>query len=295
MLLHANGIDLDHETMGDPSDPALLLVMGLGAQLISWDDEFCAALVDRGFHVIRYDNRDVGLSTKVEVPDDLDVPTALMSAMGGEPVGAPYLLADMAADALGLLDGLGIERAHVVGASMGGMIAQSIALAAPERVLSLTSIMSTTGDADVGAPSPEVLSVLLTPPPTDREGYIANSVEGSRVIGSPEHFDEARARELAGRGYDRCFYPAGVAHQLLAIVSSPSRTEGLRRLDVPTLVIHGSADPLVNPSGGARTAEAIAGAELLVLDGMGHDLPRFYWSAVIEAITALAARAGAAA
>jgi pimeloyl-ACP methyl ester carboxylesterase len=295
MHLSANGIDLAYETLGDSSDPALLLVMGLGAQLISWDDDLCASFVDRGFFVIRYDNRDVGLSTKVEMPADFDVPTALATALTGGQVDAPYLLADMAADALGLLDGLGIERAHVVGASMGGMIAQAIAIAAPDRVLSLTSIMSTTGDQDVGAPKPEVLGVLLEPAPTEREAYIAHSVAGSRAIGSPDNFDEGRAADVAARGFDRCFYPEGVAHQLLAIVSSPSRTEGLRGLDLPALVVHGTADPLVTPSGGQRTAEAIPGAELLMLDGMGHDLPRYYWPQVLEAITAVAARAGAAA
>ncbi len=290
MHTDVNGIEIAYETMGDPSDPALLLVMGLGAQMISWDDELCESLVDRGFYVIRFDNRDTGLSTKVPVEGDLDIAAALAEVIGGGTPSAPYLLADMAADALGLLDALGIDRAHVVGASMGGMIAQSIALAAPERVLTLTSIMSTTGDADVGQPSPEVLPVLMAPPVTERAAYIAQSVEGGRAIGSPDHFDEARAAELAGRAFDRCFYPRGVGNQLLAILSSPSRSDGLRRFDRPTLVIHGTEDPLVNPSGGVRTAEVIPGAELLMLDGMGHDLPMYYWPQVIEAITALAAR-----
>jgi pimeloyl-ACP methyl ester carboxylesterase len=292
---HANGIDLAYETMGDPADPALLLVMGLGAQLVSWDDELCQSLVDRGFFVIRYDNRDVGLSTKVPVDGDLDVAAVLAEALSGQPVEAPYLLADMAADALGLLDELGIERANVVGASMGGMIAQSIAIAAPDRVISLTSIMSTTGDADVGQPKPEILPVLLAPPAADRESYIAQSVDGSRAISSPDHFDEARARDVAARAYDRCYYPRGVGNQLIAIIASPSRSDGLRQLHMPALVIHGTDDPLVTPSGGERTAEVLPGAELMMLDGMGHDLPRPYWSPVIEAITTLAARAATAA
>jgi pimeloyl-ACP methyl ester carboxylesterase len=295
MQTTANGIEIAYETMGDPSDPALFLVMGLGAQLISWDDELCESLVDRGFYVIRYDNRDVGLSTKVPVDDDLDIAAAVAAALGGDASAAPYLLADMAADGIGLLDALGIEQAHVVGASMGGMIAQSIAIAAPERVATLTSIMSTTGDPDVGQPTPAVLGVLLSPAPTEREAYIAHSVEGSRAIGSPDHFDPDRARDVAARGFDRCFYPRGVVNQLLAIVSSPSRSDGLRQLDLPALVVHGTDDPLVTPSGGERTAEVIPGAELMMLDGMGHDLPTYYWSQVIEAITSLASRSTAAA
>ncbi len=291
----ANGLEIAYETMGDPSDPALLLIMGLGAQMISWPDELCESLVDRGFYVIRFDNRDVGLSTKIAVEGELDIAAAVTAAIGGDSPNAPYLLADMAADALGLLDALGIERAHVVGASMGGMIAQSVALAAPERVITLTSIMSTTGDPDVGQPSPEVLPLLMAPPVTEREAYIANAVEGSRAIGSPEHFDEVRAADLAGRGFDRCFYPRGVGNQLIAILSSPSRSDGLRHFDRPTLVIHGTEDPLVNPSGGERTAAVVPNAELLLLDGMGHDLPQYYWPQVIEAITALAARSATAA
>jgi pimeloyl-ACP methyl ester carboxylesterase len=291
----ANGMDIAYETMGDPSDPALLLVMGLGAQLITWDDEWCQSLVDRGFFVVRYDNRDVGLSTKVPVDGDVDIAEMVMAALGGDMASAPYLLVDMAADGLGLLDALGIERAHVVGASMGGMIAQAIAIAAPHRVASLTSIMSTTGDPDVGQPSPDVLPILLSPAPTDREAYIAHSVEGGRAIGSPEYFDPDRAADLAARSYDRCFYPTGVANQLVAIVSSPSRSDGLRQLDLPALVIHGTDDPLVTPSGGERTAEVIPGAELMMMDGMGHDLPTYYWAPIIEAITALAARSVATA
>jgi pimeloyl-ACP methyl ester carboxylesterase len=295
MRTDVSGIEIEYETMGDPADPAMLLVMGLGAQMIAWDDEFCLGLVDRGFFVIRFDNRDVGLSTKVLVDPEIDVMTAITEAMGGATPQAPYLLADMAADAVGVLDALGIDQAHVCGASMGGMIAQSIAIARAERVLTLTSVMSTTGDADVGQPHPEVLGLLMAPPATDRAAAVSQSVAGGRAIGSPEHFDEARATEMAERSYDRCYYPAGVAHQLVAIVSSPSRSEALSRFDRPTLVIHGSADPLVDPSGGRRTAEVIPGAELMVLEGMGHDLPVHYWPTVIEAITGLAARSAAVA
>ncbi len=177
---------------------------------------------------------------------------------------------------MGLLDALGIDRAHIVGASMGGMIVQTMAIEHPERVLSLTSIMSTTGDPDVGQPHPEVLPLLLERAPDDREGYIAAQVEGSRVISSPEHFDPERAAAVAGASFDRCFYPDGVGHQLLAILASGSRSDALRELDVNTLVIHGDVDPLVTVSGGERTAEVIPGAELMILEGMGHDVPAFY-------------------
>jgi pimeloyl-ACP methyl ester carboxylesterase len=290
MRTQVNGIEIEYETMGDPVDPPLLLIMGLSAQMISWPDEFCRGLVDRGFFVTRFDNRDIGLSTHIHVEPEIDVAAAVTSLLAGQVPEAPYHLDDMAADAVGVLDALGIDAAHVVGASMGGMIAQALAVAAPERVLTLTSIMSTTGDADVGQPSPEVLGVLMAPPAADRASYIAQSVAGSRAIGSPEYFDEAAATDLAGRAYDRSYDPAGVAHQLLAIMSSPSRSEGLAQFHKPTLVIHGTADPLVAPSGGERTAEVVPGAELLLLEGMGHDLPMYYWPQVIEAITALAAR-----
>lgn len=284
----ADGIEIEYETFGAPEDPPILLVMGLGAQMVAWDDEICHALVDRGFFVVRFDNRDVGLSTKIDT--DVDVMTQILAAFSGQPIEAPYLLTDMAGDAIAVLDDLGIEAAHIVGASMGGMIAQTIAIEHPERVRSLTSIMSTTGDSDVGQPNPEVLPLLLQAPPADRDAAIAAAVEVSRLIGSPDHFEEDRARTRATRSYDRCFYPAGVGHQLLAIVASGSRSEALARLDVNTLVIHGDADPLVNVSGGERTAEVIPHAELLVLEGMGHDVPSTYWATVIEAITALAIR-----
>ena len=284
----ANGIELEYETFGDPEDPPLLLIMGLGAQMVSWPVDLCQGFVDRGFFVIRYDNRDVGLSTKIDT--DIDPMALILGAVSGEGVTPPYLLADMADDAAGLLDALDLPAAHIVGASMGGMIAQSLATAHPERVLSLTSIMSTTGDPDVGQPSPEVLGTLLEASPPEREAAIEHAIAGSRAIGSPEHFEEDRARERATLAYDRCFYPAGVANQLLAIVASPSRSDDLKGITVNTLVIHGDADPLVNVTGGRRTAEVIPGAELLELEGMGHDLPSVFWPTVIEHITALAAR-----
>ena len=286
----ANGIEIAYETHGDPGDEPLLLVMGLGAQLIAWPIELVDALVDRGFFVIRYDNRDVGLSTKFS-DDGLDVMTSLMQAVQGEPVTAPYLLSDMAADGMALLDHLGIASAHIVGASMGGMISQAMAIEHPTRVRTLTSIMSTTGDSDVGTPIPEALAVLLGPPGRNREEAIEVSVRGSKAIASPALFDEAVARERAEAAYDRCYNPAGTVRQLLAIVASGSRAAGLASLDVPTVVIHGDADPLVTPSGGVRTAELIPGAELIMIEGMGHDLPPAVIGQVVEAVTALASRA----
>ena len=289
-----NGIDLHYDVTGDDDGAPLLLVMGLGAQMVAWDDDFCAALADRGFKVVRFDNRDCGLSTWFDRVPGADV-VALGAAMAGMPIEPPYLLSDMAADAAGLLDHLGIEAAHVVGASMGGMIAQTLAIEHPARVLSLTSIMSTTGDPTVGGPTGEALGVLLAPRPRDRAEAIERGVATTRAIGSPDHFDEERARAKATEFVDRAYNLDGIVRQLLAIVASGDRTERLRRLEVATLVIHGDVDPLVSPSGGAATAAAIPGAEHLVLEGMGHDLPPAYWAPVVEAITKLAARSPLAA
>jgi pimeloyl-ACP methyl ester carboxylesterase len=290
----ANGIELEYERFGDPDDPALLLVSGLGAQMNTFPADLCEGFVDRGFSVIRFDNRDAGLSTKIDV-GDLDVVTALTAAMAGHPIEPPYLLSDMADDAWGLLDALGVERAHLLGLSMGGMIVQTMAIEHPERVLSLTSVMSTTGDPDVGHPSPEAIASMLEPAPAEREAFIAHSVEGSRLIGSPEHFDEERTRARHAEAFDRCYYPAGSGHQLIAILASGSRSEALRQLAVPSLVIHGSEDPQVDVSGGERTAECLQGCELLVLEGMGHDLPPYFWARIVEAVTSLASRAVAGA
>jgi pimeloyl-ACP methyl ester carboxylesterase len=287
---NAAGIEIEFEVFGDVDDPTLLLVSGLGAQMVSWDPELCEAFVDRGFGVIRFDNRDVGLSGKVDVGDDFDVMAAILAGLAGETPEVPYLLSDMAADAMAVLDAVGVERAHVAGTSMGGMIAQQAAIDHPGRVASLTSIMSTTGDPDVGVPDASVAGTLLEAGPHEREAAIAHSIEVSRVIGSPDHFELARVRRRHELSYDRCFYPRGAGNQLAAVVASGSRSEALRGLDVPALVVHGDRDPLVTPSGGERTAEVLAGSELLVLEGMGHDLPTYFWAPVIERITALAAR-----
>jgi pimeloyl-ACP methyl ester carboxylesterase len=264
--------------------------MGLGGQAIAWADDLCQGFVDRGFFTIRYDNRDVGLSTHLQgTPDPA---AALQARADGRPIDAPYTLDDLAADAAGLLDHLGVAAAHVVGASMGGMIAQVLAIEHPERVLSLTSIMSSTGEADVGQPDPSVLPVLLQPVPEGRDAAIEQAVKVAAAVGSPEHQDEERIRAHAGAAYDRAFDPDGVARQLLATMASPDRAEGLKQLDVPTLVVHGSADKLIDPSGGRRTAELVPGARLELIEGMGHDLPVYYWSRIIELVTHHAAAAG---
>ncbi len=288
--IKANGIDICHEEFGEADDPPLLLIMGLGAQMIAWDDEFCQSLSGRGLRVIRFDNRDVGKSTWWDTPD-LDLAVEMTKAMSGQPITAPYLLSDMAADAAGLLDALDISAAHIVGASMGGMIAQTFAIEHPDRTLSLTSIMSTTGDPDVGQPKPEMLAILLQPAPQSRDTAIEQAVNGARAISWPEHFDEERTRERAAKNYDRAFNPVGVGRQILAIQASGSRSAGLAELHVPTLVIHGRGDPLVQLSGGERTAAVIPDAELLVIDDMAHDLPQAHWSQIIERITTLASRA----
>ncbi len=265
----ANGITLEYETFGDPGAPPVLLIMGFTCQLTMWDESFCTALADSGHYVIRYDNRDVGLSTWL---DDAGAPQ-LLELLSGT-VGAPYSIADMAADAAGLLDALGLASAHVVGVSMGGMIAQTFALDYPERTRTLTSIMSTTGDPTVGQPDPDALAALVPPPPSSRQEAMDQGVTTWKVIGSPGFpFDEAAVRERAAAFYDRAFHPAGNSRQLAAIVTQPDRTVPLAGVTVPTLVIHGEADPLVDPSGGKATAAAVPGAALKLVPGMGHDIP----------------------
>jgi pimeloyl-ACP methyl ester carboxylesterase len=285
----ANGIEIAYETIGDPSNPPLLLVMGLGTQLIHWDVELCELFAERDFHVIRFDNRDAGRSTYVDAP----VPN-LRRAMAGLRIDAPYLLADMADDAFGLLDHLGIEAAHVAGASMGGMIAQTMAIRRPERVLSLTSIMSTTGERRVGRPKLRVWGVLLRTAPRDKDAAVEYFVRVFRLIGSKGFpADEDRVRALAAEAYERGQSPAGTGRQLAAIMASGDRTARLRELQVPTLVFHGRDDPLIPFRGGRATADAIPGARLIAVPGMGHDLPRQVWPQLVDAVAETAARASA--
>jgi pimeloyl-ACP methyl ester carboxylesterase len=282
-------VELVYETIGDPADPPMLLVMGLGMQLIHWDRGLCELFAERGFHVIRFDNRDAGLSTKIRAP----VPN-IMRLMAGLPEQVPYLLDDMADDSLGLLDELGMERAHVVGVSMGAMIGQTMAIRRPERVLSLASMLSTTGDRRVGTPKLRVWSLLMRRAPQERDAYIRYFTRVFRMIGSPAYpVDEARMRERAAATYDRCHYPAGTARQLGAIMASGSRTAALRRLEVPTVVIHGESDPLVPLRAGRATARAIPNARLLAIPGMGHDLPEPLWPTFVDAIVTNTERAAA--
>ncbi|WP_324274073.1 alpha/beta fold hydrolase [Blastococcus brunescens] len=263
--------------------------MGLATQMIGWPDEFCADLAGRGHYVVRFDNRDIGLSTHLHGAGTPDI----LAMFGGDASSAAYALTDLAADTIGLLDALALDGVHLVGASMGGMIAQLVAVQAPDRVRSLTSIMSTTGEPGVGSPAEVALPVLLAPAATDREGAIERVIDTYRVIGSPGfEFDEAALRDRAGLSFDRAHDPAGVARQLAAILTTHDRTPDLAELDVPTLVVHGSQDTLVDVSGGRATAAAIPGAELLVVEGMGHDLPREVWPQILDRITALVTRAG---
>jgi pimeloyl-ACP methyl ester carboxylesterase len=268
-LAPVNGIEIAYEELGDPDGEPLVLIMGLATQMIFWDVEFCELLGERGYRVIRFDNRDIGHSTKI---DAAGVPGSGPMLLGyGRPA---YRLADMAADTVGLLDHLGIERAHVVGASMGGMIAQQVAIDHPQRALSLCSIMSATGNRRYRLPRWQAFATLLSRPAATREDYVEQAVKTFKIIGSPAYpMDEPRFRELVGLAYDRGHQPAGVARQLHAINCSGNRARRLRSLDLPALVVHGSADPLVRPAAGRETAASLRGARLWLIEGMGHDLP----------------------
>ncbi|NUR27240.1 MAG: alpha/beta hydrolase [Catenulispora sp.] len=282
-----NGVELEYETFGDPAGEPLLLVMGLGTQMTAWPEPFCQAIAAAGFHVIRFDNRDSGLSTIMDVP----VPD-FGTLIAGDFSGVPYVMSDLAADAAGLLDVLGIGSAHVVGASMGGMIGQQLAVDHPARVRSLCSIMSTTGARDVGQPAPEVLMLVFTPAATTRDQAIDNAQKLFETVGSPAYPTPTKAlRALIGEAYDRSYTPAGTARQLACIIASPDRTAALASVTVPAAVIHGEADKLVDVSGGYATAAAL-GVTPLILPGAGHDLPEALWETYVAAIVENARRAG---
>jgi pimeloyl-ACP methyl ester carboxylesterase len=288
----ANGIEIEYDTFGERGAEPLVLVMGLGAQMILWDEELCRALAARGFFVVPSDNRDVGLSSKLDEAGEPNVFSLLQALTTGRPMDVPYTLADMADDAVYLMESLDIARAHVVGASMGGMIAQMLAIRHPSRLLTMTSIMSSTGNPELPPARPEALRVLFTAPPADRAANIERNVAVWRVLSSPGFpFDEARIRARAGRTFDRCFHPAGVARQLAALIAGGNRKEALRDVTTPTLVIHGDQDPLARVEGGIDTAEAIPDAELMIIEGMGHDLPPALWPRIVEAIARHAAKA----
>ncbi|MBN8815308.1 MAG: alpha/beta fold hydrolase [Sphingomonas sp.] len=290
MKAQANGIEIEYEDFGPKDAPPVLLIMGLGAQLTLWPMPMVDQLVERGYRVIRYDNRDVGLSTKfhdAEAPAMTAIVAALM--MGSKP-DVPYLLDDMAADAVGLLDALGIARAHVMGASMGGMIAQMVAALYPDRVLSLTSIMSTTGNPMLPPASPEAMAVLTTRPSgADEEAIVAHGVRAEKVIGSPGYpADEDELTERVRAGFRRMHYPPGFARQMAAIVGSGDRRAALATITAPTMVIHGADDPLVPPAGGRDTAATIPGARIVEIPGMGHNLPEALIGQVLDAFEQVA-------
>ncbi|MFW9874614.1 MAG: alpha/beta hydrolase [Candidatus Thorarchaeota archaeon] len=287
-----NNIEIEYETFGDRLNKPLLLIVGLGSQMIHWDEGFIKSLADRGFYIITFDNRDIGLSTKCEEAGEPDLMGAIMAVQQGEPFEAPYTLDDMADDAVGILDALGIEKAHICGASMGGMIAQTIAYRHPSRVLSLTSIMSTTSNPNLPQATPEVQQVFFAPVPPERDAVIENQIRvGKLIYGSGFPYDEEKYRVLARRAFDRCFYPSGVERHLLAIIAQGNRKEKLKAIRVPTLVIHGREDPLFPVEAGKDTAEAIPGSKLIIIDGMGHSLPPEIWDQISDAIADNAAKA----
>ena len=284
-IARANGIEICYEIFGDAAAEPMLLIMGLGAQMIHWDDDFCRQLAARGFRVIRFDNRDIGKSSKLTGGKRITLAEFLKMRFLKIPVSAPYKLRDMADDTIGLMDVLGIKSAHVVGLSMGGMIAQEIAISFPQRVRSLTSIMSTTGNPKVPPPTREASAVLMAPPPATKEEYLVRFAQTWKIlrVGSfPQ--DEALDPSRAERTYARGLNPAGVGRQLRAILASGSRKERLASVKAPTLVIHGTVDPLVHPEGGKDTAASIPGAKLLMIEGMGHALPIPMWPEIIDAI-----------
>jgi pimeloyl-ACP methyl ester carboxylesterase len=280
------GVMLEYETVGSDGDPPILMIMGFGSQLVAWPREFCRLLADGGRHVISFDNRDCGLSQKWD-GEEVDVGQVLLAASSSDFTRArelaPYTLEDMAADAVGLLTALGIDRAHIVGASMGAMIAQTAAINHRSRLISLTSMMSSTGEAGYGEAEPASLEALLTPSPTDRQGYL-DSAQSWLLWHSKRYPEPEETRAVAAQAYDRGLCPAGTQRQLAAMIASGARADGLRELDVPTLVIHGLDDTLITPSGGRRTAELIPGAKLMLVPDMGHDRPRALWPALVGAI-----------
>ncbi|MFX0100809.1 MAG: alpha/beta fold hydrolase [Candidatus Hodarchaeota archaeon] len=288
----ANNIQIEYEMFGDPISPHLLLVMGMSEQMISWDEEFCKILVERGFHVIRFDNRDAGLSTKIDEAGVPDVMKAVNELMGGKPVESPYTLYDMADDAIGLLDALGIEKTHVCGLSMGAMIAQILAAKHPDRVLSLVSITGSSGNPALPLPKEEVTPLLFAPLPEEREPFIEESIKRWRALsGSKFEIDEDQLRKIAAMTYDRCMYPQGAVRQLIAILATGNRLDELATIKAPTIVIHGTEDPINSVQAGKEVAGAIPDAELMLVEGMGHTFLASMWSMIVDAIANNATRA----
>jgi len=287
--VRANGIQIEYETFGENSSPPLLLIIGLGAQMILWEEKLCKKLADSGLYVIRFDNRDSGLSTKFDHLGVPDIREVMAARRKGEIFKAAYTLNDMADDAAGLLKALGIEKANICGMSMGAAIAQTVAIRHPSRVVSLISIYGSTGNPELPLPKPEISEMFLLPIPEDKESFIQNSINRSKIFAGPGFpFDEQLHRDLASQAYDRSFYPHGVALQMAAIAAHGNRKPALASVTAPTLVIHGSDDPVVPVEGGKDTAESISGAKLMIIEGMGHDIPHVggAWLQIIDAIVA---------
>jgi len=285
---NANGIQIEYETFGDRSGRPLLLIIGFGGQLTAWSEEVLNQLVDEGHFVIVFDNRDTGLSSKIEEAGVPDVAGTLSALMRGERIKVPYTFYDMGDDAVGLLDALGIVKAHICGMSMGGAIAQTIAISHPSRVLSLTLIYAPTGNPNLPQPKPEIMNILMPRPVSERNDYVELMINNFRVIsGSGFLLDEERSRQAFARAYDRSYYPEGTARNFLAGILRGNRRKALPSITAPTLVIHGDEDPLVPIENSKDAAEAIPGAELMIIKGMGHDLPyQGAWPRIVEAISA---------
>lgn len=283
--VRANGMDLCYQPFGDPSKPPLVLVMGLGTQMLGWDEGFCLRLADRGYYVIRFDNRDIGRSTWLDGEEPPSIVALLTKAKLGFKPKVPYTLKDMATDTVGLLDALGIARAHIVGASMGGMIGQEMAVAFPDRLLTFTSIMSSTGNPKLPGPTSAAAGLMMAPPSENEAAFLVNYPKLLKVLRNGEFpEDESLDRDRAAAVWARGYHPAGAARQFAAIIASGNRTDALRTLRIPTLVIHGQADPLVPVEAGIDTAAAIPNAKLVLVERMGHALPRSLWNAVIDPI-----------
>jgi len=283
---NVNNIKIEYEIIGDPTSKPLLLIAGLGSQLLAWSDEICENLASHGFFVIRFDNRDVGLSTKFEdagLPNFMEINTAYAR---GEIPKVPYTIEEMADDAVGVLDALNVDKAHICGASMGGMIAQILAYKHPSRVLSLTVIMSTTGNPDLPQAKPEIMAQFFAPVPSEREAYIEEMVKRDSLIYGTYTYDEKQGRDYRTKEYDRSYYPEGIARQLAAMAVPGNIKPRISAIQVPTLVIHGGLDPFNSIEAGKEIAAAIPGAELLILDGMGHSFPSEVIPQIIEALVA---------
>ena len=283
-----NDITIAYETMGSENDRPLLLIAGLSSQLVTWPDEFCSRLAAAGHYVIRFDNRDCGLSSKIESGGVPDVEALMVAKLEGNPIDPPYTLSDMAADAIGMVDALGVDRVHACGLSMGGMIAQMMAIEFPERIASMVSMMSTTGKPELPGPTPEAMDAMISTPPWERGAYVRYLTGVYRAFaGGSEAFDEALSDTISGQAYDRSFYLMGFPRQMAAIIASGSREEKLAGVKAPTLVIHGTSDPLVSIEHGQATADAIPGAKLTLIEQLGHGLAfPSLWDEIISAIAA---------